>query len=83
LVADANGLARCPYGSAGRNDNAYTPPAACSDQIHRTSPGNGNDHLKIKGYLLIQLGLVAYSKHTVHVLYKLRYIIACISNHAQ
>jgi len=43
----ASGVARCLYGSAGRNDIEYTPPEAYLDQTHRTSLENRNDHLEI------------------------------------
>lgn len=56
--ATASDVARCLYGSAGRNGNEYTPPEAYLDQTHRTSLGNRNDHLKINQVPSFQPGLV-------------------------
>jgi hypothetical protein len=56
--ATASGVARCLYGSAGRNDIEYTPPEAYLDQKHRTSLGNRSDHLKINQITSIKPGLV-------------------------
>jgi hypothetical protein len=56
--AAASGVARCLYGSAGRNDIGYTPPEAYLDQTHRTSLENRNEHLKINQVTSIQPGLL-------------------------